>query len=540
MSLAGPSRGIELAGLLSNQEGDEDEMDETKSSSHVSSDAIVTTTQDESTLRRQTGVRRIFHKYQIFFFALAYMSSWEALVGNLVTILYNGGPASLAWGSLFAIAGGLAQSASLAEMSSMLPIAGAQYHWTAYLAKSRHARFITWLQGWTTWFAWISLLCSSVNFTAYIVQGIATMNYPSWVPERWQTTLIIIAMLAMQALMNMYTFRVIPLLEVVAGILHIALFIVFMVVRLSMAPSKHSAEFVFLRTSEGASGWSNQFVSWNLGLITSVWGFVGFDGSIHMSEEVQASRRAVPRAVFWTIALNGTLAYIMVLTVLFCMGPVEDVLASPYPIFTVIQYATGSHTAATVLTCGLLLISLSSNLGGTASIARLTWAWARDKGLPGYFSYVDDRYHVPVRGLWLPVIIVALLSLINIGSSVAFFAFIALSGMAMFSSYFIAIAVMLHARLSKGGVELGEWNLGRWGPAINIFALAYSVWIFAFLPWPTYLPVTSVNMNYSAPLWAFTIVFSIASWWLWGRRTWPGLNAKVIDIVMADADRDRG
>lgn len=41
--------------------------------------------------------------------------------------LLNGGPKALAWGILIVSAGALAQSASLAEMSSAQPIAGAQY-----------------------------------------------------------------------------------------------------------------------------------------------------------------------------------------------------------------------------------------------------------------------------------------------------------------------------------------------------------------------------------------------------------------------------
>ena len=62
-------------------------------------------------------------------------------------MLFNGGPQALIWGILIVIAGALAQSASLAEMASMQPIAGAQYHWTNHLAPANYKRFITWMQG---------------------------------------------------------------------------------------------------------------------------------------------------------------------------------------------------------------------------------------------------------------------------------------------------------------------------------------------------------------------------------------------------------
>lgn len=66
---------------------------------------------------------------------------------NLSAVLTNGGPKALAWGIVVVVFGAMAQSASLAEMASMQPIAGAQYHWTHYLAPAKQKKFITWMQG---------------------------------------------------------------------------------------------------------------------------------------------------------------------------------------------------------------------------------------------------------------------------------------------------------------------------------------------------------------------------------------------------------
>lgn len=131
------------------------------------------------------------------------------------------------------------------------------------------------LSGWVTWFAWISTLAGVVNTTATMIQGLATANYPSYAAEAkpWHLTLIIFAILIIQALMNMYTFSIIPWIELLAGVLHVCLFIIFVVVFVSLAP-RHSADFVFLH-SESSSGWNSGFASWNIGLLTPVWGFVG-------------------------------------------------------------------------------------------------------------------------------------------------------------------------------------------------------------------------------------------------------------------------
>src|SRR5271156_5769075 len=73
---------------------------------------------------------------------------WVFTHRNLSAVFWNGGPQALASGILIVVAGALAQSASLAEMASIQPIAGAQYHWTHFLAPPQHRRFLTWMQGW--------------------------------------------------------------------------------------------------------------------------------------------------------------------------------------------------------------------------------------------------------------------------------------------------------------------------------------------------------------------------------------------------------
>lgn len=65
----------------------------------------------------------------------------------------------------------------------------------------------------------------------------------------------------------------IPWLELAAGILHVLLFVIFVVVFVTLSPRK-SAEYVFLK-SASETGWNNGFVSFNLGLMTPTWGFVG-------------------------------------------------------------------------------------------------------------------------------------------------------------------------------------------------------------------------------------------------------------------------
>lgn len=107
-----------------------------------------------------------------------------------------------------------------------------------------------------------------------------------------------------------------------------------------------------------------------------------------MSEEVRQAKQAIPRSIFYTVAINGVLAYAIVITVLFTMGLLDNALNSSFPIIEICRQATGSVKATTAMVCGLLVISLAMNLASIASTSRLTWAWSRDGGLPAWFSFV--------------------------------------------------------------------------------------------------------------------------------------------------------
>lgn len=129
------------------------------------------------------------------------------------------------------------------------------------------------MQGWITCFVWISTLAGVANTTAFMLQSLVAANYPNYEPQAWHVTLLIFALLIVGGLMNMYTLFLIPWLETLAGLLHIVLFVIFVVVLVALAP-RHSAEFVFTK-SVSSSGWTNQFMSFNMGLMTPTWGFVG-------------------------------------------------------------------------------------------------------------------------------------------------------------------------------------------------------------------------------------------------------------------------
>lgn len=259
-------------------------------------------------------------------------------------------------------------------------------------------KIITWIQGWSTTFSWIALLASVANVSANAIVSVAVANNPDFDVKQWHIVLIMLACLVGIGLLNLYLFQVIPWIECVGGLLHIILWIVFIVVLLTLA-DRHTTDFVFFQGST-LSGW-NSAAAFNIGNQASSWCFVSFDFISHISEETQKPTKAVPKAMFWSIATNAFMAFVMVIVFLYTVGDVERIASSRYPLMDICLQATNSVGGATAMTCAILIVLLSGQIGCLASVSRLTWAWARDGAFPGssFFAYVDPKQRVPLRSV---------------------------------------------------------------------------------------------------------------------------------------------
>ncbi|KAH7066030.1 hypothetical protein BKA63DRAFT_377743, partial [Paraphoma chrysanthemicola] len=115
-------------------------------------------------------------------FSFLLQCSWEAAAVTFQFSLSNGGPASVAYGSIFAGIGTTLVALSLAEMASMDPTVGAQYRWSASLAPKWN-RFFGLMQGWLTTFAWICSCASNPALISNIITSLASFNHPTYVAQ---------------------------------------------------------------------------------------------------------------------------------------------------------------------------------------------------------------------------------------------------------------------------------------------------------------------------------------------------------------------
>ena len=172
---------------------------------------------------------------------------------------------------------------------------------------------------------------------------------------------------------NVWSRKILPPLETLLGITHLLFLPITVIVLVVMAPHS-SNSFVWATTTTGLSGWTNPGVQWCIGLLTPAFTLVSIDGVIHMSNEVHDPARKVPKSMIWSILINGALAFLMVITLLYTIGDPEAALTSTtgYPIIQIFYQATGSKAGTVVLTSMIIWAGMGSMFGSFASVTRLT------------------------------------------------------------------------------------------------------------------------------------------------------------------------
>ncbi|KAK1824454.1 hypothetical protein LTR12_001046 [Friedmanniomyces endolithicus] len=186
--------------------------------------------------------------------------------------------------------------------------------------------------------------------------------------------------------------------------------------------------------------------------------------------------------------------------------------------------ATGSNGATLALTAILIILTFFSATNFVASASRQLYAFARNGGLPfsAQIAKVSSRLNVPVLACIIAFAFVVLISLIALGSSVAFFAIISLQLIALFFTYVVAIGTLIYRRLRGPPLPEHRWSLGRAGLMINIFAFLYGLFALAFIVLPSTPTVTGATMNWGPVMFAGVMIFALVYYFAGGHKTCLG------------------
>jgi hypothetical protein len=199
------------------------------------------------------------------------------------------------------------------------PTSGGQYHWVSEFAPRKFQRLMSYMTGWV-WFhpqcnidigfanvdyialrmglgmrlhsltsfiaiyVLIDLQLSGIAgvcfFTAQLIEALIILNHPTFVPQPYHATLLIIAVAAFSIFFNTFLAKKLPLVEAILLLIHIAGFFGILIPLWTLAP-RANAKDVFTTFNNGG-GWNSEGTSALVGILTAVISLTGSDSAAHM------------------------------------------------------------------------------------------------------------------------------------------------------------------------------------------------------------------------------------------------------------------
>jgi choline transport protein len=156
--------------------------------------------------------------------------------------------------------------------------------------------------------------------------------------------------------------------------------------------------------------------------------------------------------------------------------------------------------------------------------SRMTWAFARDRGLPfsRFFAQVNPTLDIPLNALYATTAWVIIFGCIFLGSSSAFNAIVSASVVALGITYAIPLVI----NCLQGRKKLPESRPFKLHPvlgwACNLLGTAYTIVTTVLFLFPSDLPTTGTGMNYAVVAFAVVLIISVVQWFVDGRKNYTG------------------
>lgn len=458
----------------------------------------------------------------------------------------NGGPIAISWGwpliSIFILIIGLCMS----ELVSAYPTAGGIYWWAAKLGKPIHGWFTGWLN-----------LIGLIAVTASVDYGCATflnitlsrLTGGAWEGTLTQAFVLFVIVLALHALINIFSHRLISLLQNVSVWWHVAGAAVIVAI-LIFAPSDHqSLGFVFTETinNSGFGDDTGGMPFWlyvlPLGFLLTQYTITGFDACAHVSEETQGASTAAAKGLWQSIFYSAIGGWILLLSFLFAATNVDEINKQAGFVGAIFTTALSSPLATAIFaisTIGQFFCGMSC----VTSMSRMTYAFSRDGAVPGWrlWSRVD-RNRTPVNAILAGCVVAALITLpalyapAGLTTPVAFYAVVSIAVIGLYLAFLIPI--WLRLRMGDRFVP-GPWTLGRkykvlgWIAVVEIVIVSiYFIMPFAPAGMPGNPDFTWTSVNY-APIAVGVVLIGIALWWTLSAKHWFTGPRRTIDETPAE------
>lgn len=116
-------------------------------------------------------------------------NSWLAIAASFSIAIEAGGPVSLIYGTFVACAFYACAGVTLAELASVYPTAGGQYHFTSILAPKKLNRFLAYACGVLSMLSWTINAASVTVIGSQLITSFPQF-YNGYMPKQWHLFLL--------------------------------------------------------------------------------------------------------------------------------------------------------------------------------------------------------------------------------------------------------------------------------------------------------------------------------------------------------------
>src|SRR5829696_28981 len=443
----------------------------------------------------------------------------------------NGGPVAISIGWPLISCMILLVAFCMSELVSAYPTAGGIYWWASELGGAAWGWFTGWfnLVGLVAVVASVDYACATFVSTLLGLWSLdlGVINFADGA-SLGDIFIVFAAVLVLHALINIYSSHMVALFNNVSVFWHVAGVAVIVAI-LIIAPDRHASfDFVFTDTinNSGFSQGMFWFYVLPLGFLLTQYTITGFDASAHISEETHGAEDAAPKGVWRSVFYSALIGWIVLLAITFAAADEGAITEAGGTSLAIFENALSS-TAAEIVILISCIGQLFCGMACVTSASRMTYAFSRDRGIPGWRLWTRlDAKRVPVGAVlfvcfWALVITLPALKSNAAGIPVAFFAVVSVCVIGLY----IAYAIPIYLRWHQGDAfKPGPWNNGRKYKWMNLVA---TLWVGlitvifclpftpAAVPWNDAFDWNAVNY---APLTVGGLILAVGIWWVVSAR----------------------
>ncbi|PGG99041.1 hypothetical protein GX51_06457 [Blastomyces parvus] len=484
----------------------------------LSQEAGIPTPGNAPTKKQFTGITMISMAFVI-------CNSWAGISGSLQLALLAGGPVTLVYSIIVSTTAYLSIAGSMAELSSVYPTAGGQYHFTSILAPKKWRRGLSYTCGLLAMLSWISIGSTVTMLAAEQVLSVASISISGYDKKAWHVFFVYQAMVLLATVYNALALKRAPWTHTVGFFLTLSIFLIQFIGLLARSNPKQPSKVVWT-SFINLTGWPDG-VCFLIGLSTSCFIYAGLDAALHMAEECQQPERVVPRTIMAAVGIGFVTAFGYAVAQLYALSDISYILTTNewIPPLVLIQGLRSRPMALAMVSIGVVMV-LFMVFAIQETSSRLAWSLARDNGLifSKYLNRIHPTLDIPLWGLFFVWLLTFLCGFIFLASHTAFSAIVSSSIILQQLSFAIPIVLLVIQKRST--VFLPSARSFRvpsiLGWIMNIWATAFVVVLTVVLCFPVRIPTSAPSMNYAVVILGVAFVLSLANWLIHARKHYHG------------------